>query len=146
MNIIKLYRIGNFLHNKNIPVLPKIIYYIQFFMFNSSIPPEAEIGTGTKCAYGGIATVIHNRAKIGSDCIIGHGVTIGGRSKLFEVPVIGDRVYIGAGVRILGNVTIGDDVVIGANSVVIKDIPSRSVAVGVPAKVIKRDIDPTEFY
>lgn len=49
---------------------------------------------------------------------------------------IGNRVFIGAESVILPNVTIGDDVIIGANSTVTHDIPSNSVAVGSPAKVI----------
>ena len=58
-----------------------------------------------------------------------------GKSKVGHV-TIGNRVFIGAGGVILPNVTIGDDVVIGAGSVVNRDIPSNSVAVGNPAKVI----------
>lgn len=49
---------------------------------------------------------------------------------------IGNRVFIGAGTIILPGVTIGDDIVIGAGSVVTKDVPSDSVAVGNPAKII----------
>jgi serine O-acetyltransferase len=146
MNVINLQRTANYLLKRNIPVLPKLIYYIQFFMFNSSIPPQVEIGKGTKCAYGGIGTVIHERSKIGDDCMIGQGVTIGGRSRKVNVPVIGNRVYIGAGARILGDVNIADDVVIGANSVVLNDLPSRTVAVGVPAKIIKTNINPSDFF
>ncbi len=51
--------------------------------------------------------------------------------------VLGDNVYLGNNVIILPGVTIGNNVVIGAGSVVAKDIPDNSVAVGVPAKVIK---------
>lgn len=51
---------------------------------------------------------------------------------------IGDRVFVGIGAIILAGVTIGDDVIIGAGSVVTRDIPSNSVAVGVPARVIKK--------
>jgi lipopolysaccharide O-acetyltransferase len=50
---------------------------------------------------------------------------------------IGKRVWLGEGVSILKGVHIGDDVTIGTNSVVTKDIPAGSIAVGVPAKVIK---------
>lgn len=50
---------------------------------------------------------------------------------------VGDNVWIGAGVQVLPGVNIGDNCVIGAGSVVVKDIPSNSIAVGNPCKVIK---------
>jgi serine O-acetyltransferase len=50
-------------------------------------------------------------------------------------PVIGDHVDIGAGAKVLGAITIGNNVRIGANAVVVRDVPSDSVAVGVPAMV-----------
>lgn len=49
---------------------------------------------------------------------------------------IGDNVFIGTGVKILYNVKIGSNVIIGSGSIVTKDIPDNSIAVGVPAKVI----------
>jgi serine O-acetyltransferase len=51
-------------------------------------------------------------------------------------PIIGDNVWISAGAKIIGPVSIGDDTIIGANAVVVKDIPERCVAVGMPAKVV----------
>lgn len=57
--------------------------------------------------------------------------------------VIGDNVYIGMGAYIMPGVTIGNNVIIGANAVVTHDIPDNSVAVGMPARVIKT-ID--EYY
>ena len=51
--------------------------------------------------------------------------------------IIGNNVWIGSGANILPGVSIGDNSIIGAGSVVIKDIPANSVAVGIPAKVIK---------
>ena len=52
--------------------------------------------------------------------------------------IIGDNVWLGDNVVVLPNVTIGKGCIIGANSVVTKDIPEYSIAIGVPAKVIKR--------
>lgn len=51
---------------------------------------------------------------------------------------VGNDVWIGAGTQVLPGVTIGDNVVIGAGSVVVKDIPSNSVAVGNPCRVIRK--------
>lgn len=52
-------------------------------------------------------------------------------------PTIGNYVSVRAGAKIIGNVNIGDDVIIGANAVVVKDVPSHSVVVGVPGRIIK---------
>ena len=138
--MIYFYRIAHFLYKLKIPLLPKIIYYLQFLLFNSSVPPSVEIGKGTKFAYGGIGVVIHARAKIGNHCIIGQGITIGGKSKIYDVPVIGNKVFISSGVRILGDIKIGSNVIIGANSVVVKNIESNNMVAGVPAKVIRTNI------
>lgn len=108
--------------------------------FNCSVPASCAIGKGTKFGYGGIAVVIHARAVIGKNCMIGQDVTIGGKSGWYEVPVIGDNVIINAGARILGPVRIGNNVEIGANCVVVKDVPSNCVVAGVPAKIIKANM------
>lgn len=145
MRLIHFYRLAHFLYKKRVPILPKIIYYIQYILFNSSVPYRCEIGKGTVFGYGGIAVVVHERAVIGERCVVGQNVTIGGKSKQYEVPIIGNHVYIGAGAKILGNVKIGNDVIIGANSVVVKDVPSNSVVAGIPAKIIKSNIDINEI-
>jgi serine O-acetyltransferase len=82
--------------------------------------------------------VLH-AASIGDDVLIRHNTTFGiaRRDQLHQLPVIEDRVDIGCGVAILGNVTVGHDSVIGANAVVVNDIPPHSLAVGLPAKVVK---------
>ena len=77
---------------------------------------------------------------IGDDCHIRQNTTFGVArlgDPVTHRPVIGDRVEIGVGAVIVGPITIGSDSVIGANAVVLQDIPPYSVAVGVPAKVVK---------
>ncbi len=100
------------------------------------IHPAARIGRRFFIDHG-MGVVIGETAVVGDDVMIYHGVTLGGRSleKVKRHPTIGDRVTIGAGARVLGAITIGDDAQIGANSVVTKDVPAGSVAVGIPAQI-----------
>lgn len=141
MNSIKLYRLAQKCKSLKIPLVPKILYYLIFLLYNSIIPYSAKIGAGTSLNYGGIAVVIHPHAVIGKDVIIGANVTIGGNFN-GNRPKIGDNVYIATGAKVLG-ATIGNNVIIGANSVVTKDVPDNSVVAGVPGKII-REINTTE--
>lgn len=135
--LINWYRFANYLYRHHIPFIPKIIYYIQYLLFNCSVPATCKIGKGTKFGYGGIGVVVHARAEIGTNCLIGQNTTIGGRSGHYNVPKIGNNVEINAGSRVLGPITIGNNVKIGANAVVITDVPDNAVVVGVPARIIK---------
>jgi len=88
--------------------------------------------------FGGI--IISGDAVFGDDCVVRNGVTVGLRNTgMRGSPVIGNRVDIGAGAKILGPIRIGDDVAIGANAVVLKDVPSNSIAVGIPARILPRN-------
>lgn len=145
LNVYKWYKISNKLYKINIPVIPKFIMYSIRLIFGCYIPFTAKIGENTKIGYGGIGVVIHSKAQIGSNCIISQGVTIGGTSKKKEVPQIGDNVFIGSGAKIIGNVTIGDNCVIAANAVVTKNIESNTLVGGVPAKVIKKNINIDDY-
>ncbi|MEH2061169.1 MAG: serine acetyltransferase [Nostoc sp.] len=86
----------------------------------------------------GFSTIV-NAKSIGDNCWINQQVTIGYNSKDNFPPTIGNNVTISSGAKIIGNITINDHVIVGANAVVVKDIPSNCVVVGVPAYIIKRD-------
>jgi serine O-acetyltransferase len=102
------------------------------------LPCEAIVGRRFRIDhFGGI--IISGDAVFGEDCIVRNGVTVGLRTTGNSgSPIIGDRVDIGAGAKLLGSIRIGNDVAIGANAVVLSDVPSHSIAVGVPARVIPR--------
>lgn len=76
--------------------------------------------------------------KIGENCWINQGVTIGYTSK-GESPEIGNQVTVNAGAKVLGGIKVGNNVVIGANAVVVKNVPDNCTVVGVPAYIIKRN-------
>lgn len=96
--------------------------------------PVGAIGPGLSLAhYPGI--IINKGVRIGKNCRIHQGVTIGATNGTPDAPTIGDNCFIGAGAVILGKIIIADDVAIGANSVVTKSInePSTTWA-GAPAR------------
>lgn len=65
----------------------------------------------------------------------------------YNMPIhIGENCWLGAGVIVVPGVTIGDNVVIGASSVVTKDIPSNSVAMGTPCRVVRQINDHDKEY
>ncbi|GBF22957.1 serine O-acetyltransferase [Candidatus Gastranaerophilus sp. (ex Termes propinquus)] len=93
------------------------------------------------------AVIINPKTVIGDNINIATGVTIGqtNRGEKQGCPVIGNRVWIGTNAVIVGKITIGDDVLIAPNSYVNVDIPSHSVVVGNPAKIMPRE-NATEGY
>jgi serine O-acetyltransferase len=117
--------------------LCRSMYRHYMFKLGISIPYTTSIGPGFYIGhFGGI--VVSSGARIGRNCNISQGVTIGAtnRGDRAGAPTIGDRVYIGPGAKVLGGIRVGHDVAIGANAVVIRDVPAHSVVVGVPAEVI----------
>ncbi len=146
VDAMMLYRLAHRLYLRGVPLLPTVLRKAIYYLHNSYIPFEAEIGEGTQLGYGGIGVVIHKATRMGRHCLVSQQVTIGGRSGLEGAPVIGDYVRIGAGAKILGNIHIGDFAVIGANAVVLKDVPTATIVAGVPAKVLRKDPDPLTTY
>lgn len=135
--LMKLYRLSNYLHERRVPWLPKVIYMFNRIVFGIVLPPSSRLGHGVALSYHGLGVVIHSRAVIGNNVVIFPGVLIGGRSEEYEVPIIEDDVQIGAGAKILGPVRVGCGALIGANAVVIRDVPPGAVVGGVPARVIR---------
>ncbi len=100
----------------------------------ADIPLNSQIGGGLLLPHPN-GVVIHPQATIGPNCLFFQQVTIGADQR-GAIPVIGGHVDIGAGAKIIGGSRLGDHACIGANAVVLCDVPSGCVAVGVPARVI----------
>jgi serine O-acetyltransferase len=116
------------------------------YKYGFQIPSITEIGEGFYIGHFG-TIVINGKAKIGKNCNITHSVTIGqaNRGKLKGFPTIGDYVWIGTGSVIVGNINIGSNVLIAPNSFVNVDVPSNSLVLGNPCKIVFKE-KPCEGY
>jgi serine O-acetyltransferase len=132
------YTIKSALFRKPFSLLYKILYKFIQVITGIELPCEVTVGKNFRIDhFGGI--IISGFASFGANCVIRDGVTIGLRRVDDPVaPQIGNNVDIGTGAKVLGGITIGDNVVIGANAVVLEDVPSNSIAVGVPARIKSR--------
>ena len=138
------HRIAHWFYLKKLRFIPRFVSALGMFLTMIDIHPGAKIGRRVFIDHG-VGVVIGETTVIGEDVLIYQQVTLGGvsTSKGKRHPTLENNVVIGAGAKILGNITIGENSKVGANSVVIKDVPSDSTAIGIPARVLKRGYDKT---
>ncbi|MDD2370247.1 MAG: serine O-acetyltransferase [Sulfuricurvum sp.] len=139
------YRIANRFYRKGFRSIARLIMGLNQIVTNIDIHPGATIGRRVFIDHG-FGVVIGQTTVIEDDVLIYQGVTLGGVSLIAgkRHPTIKSGVVIGAGAKVLGNITIGANSKIGANSVVVREVPDNSTAIGIPAHVIQkgRDKDP----
>ena len=140
LHALIMYRISHALHKKGMKFSARAVSQIAKFLTGIEIHPGATIGKGLFIDHGS-GVVIGETAIIGNNCTIYQGVTLGGTGKETgkRHPTLGDNVLIGAGAKLLGNFTVGSNTKIAAGAVVLGDVPENSTAVGIPAKVVRRD-------
>ena len=140
LHAIWMYRISHWFWTRRFYLIGRWISHLARFLTGIEIHPGAQIGAGFFIDHG-MGVVIGETAEIGDFVTLYHGVTLGGVSwrKEKRHPTIGNHVVVGVGAKILGPITVGDHSRIGANSVVVKDVPSNSVVVGVPGRVTSQD-------
>ena len=102
------------------------------------IHPGATIGKRLVIDHG-MGIVIGETAEIGDDCLIYHGVTLGGTGKDHgkRHPTIGNNVLISSGAKVLGPFKVGDNARIASNAVVLREVPENATAVGIPAQIVR---------
>ena len=134
------HRISNRLYNRGWKKLSRALTGFASLFTKTDIHPAATIGRRVFIDHA-IGVVIGATTIIEDDVLIYQGVTLGGVSldKGKRHPTIKSNAVIGSGAKVLGNITIGKNSKIGANSVVVCDVPKNSTAVGVPARIIKKD-------
>lgn len=141
---LQTYRVSHYLWRSGRRVLAHYLQSQVSQNFQIDIHPNATLGSGIMLDHG-TGIVIGETAHLGHNCSVLHHVTLGGSGKKGDDrhPKVGNGVLLGAGASVLGNINIGDGCQVGAGTLVIEDLPPRSVAVGVPAKIIGRFVDVT---
>ncbi len=138
-HVIVFHRIAHFFYKIKLLFIARLISQLARHITGIEIHPGAQIGRKLFIDHG-MGIVIGETTRIGNNCTIYHGVTLGGtgKDKKKRHPDIGNNVMIGCGAKVLGPIKIGDNVKIGANSVVLKNIESDSTVVGIPGVVVRK--------
>jgi len=143
---IAWYRVAHRIYRSNFRATARMIMGVSQIFTNIDIHPAARIGRRVFIDHG-FGVVIGETCIIEDDVVIYQGVTLGGVS-LTEGkrhPTVRRGAVIGAGSKILGNIVIGEEAKIGANSVVVREVPDGSTAIGIPAHVIEKGRDKDQF-
>lgn len=134
------YRLAHFLYKHHLKFVARMVSQMGRFFTGVEIHPGAKIGRGLLIDHG-MGVVIGETTVIGDDCTIYQGVTLGGtgKQKGKRHPTIGDNVMIGSGAKVLGPFSVGSNSKIAAGAVVLNEVPENSTAVGIPARIVRRD-------
>lgn len=140
VHALAAYRVAHRIHQSGHPLVARSISQLARFVTGIEIHPAAKIGKGLLIDHG-MGVVIGETAEIGDHCTLYQGVTLGGTGKDVgkRHPTLGNNVMVGAGAKVLGPFVIGDNTKIAANAVVLEEIPENCTAVGIPAKIVKRE-------
>ena len=136
------HQISHFFCLAKFDLIARIVSQFSRFLTGIEIHPKAKIGKNLFIDHG-MGVVIGETSEIGNNVTIYHMATLGGiapsinsndQRNIKRHPTIEDEVVIGSGAQVLGPVRVGRCAKIGANAVITKDVPEKSVMVGIPAK------------
>lgn len=132
------HRIAHFFYRCHMKFVARCVSQWSRFWTGIEIHPGAKIGRRLVIDHG-MGIVIGETAEVGDDCLIYHGVTLGGTGKEHEKrhPTIGNNVLIATGAKVLGPFRVGDNARIAANAVVLSEVPPDATAVGIPAQIVR---------
>ncbi len=132
------HRMAHFLYTHHLRFLARWVSQWGRFWTGIEIHPGAKLGRRLVIDHG-MGVVIGETAEVGDDCLIYHGVTLGGTGKDQgkRHPTIGNNVLISTGAKVLGPFKVGDGARIAANAVVLNEIPAGATAVGAPAQIVR---------
>ena len=134
------HRVAHWLYCHDMKFLARAVSQWSRFWTGIEIHPGAKIGKRLVIDHG-MGIVIGETAEIGDDCLIYHGVTLGGTGKDQgkRHPTIGNNVMISSGAKVLGPFKVGDNSRIASGAIVLEEVPPDCTAAGVPARIVRRN-------
>ncbi len=140
LRALRMYRKAHWCYEHRLFFMARYISQRAASKTGIEIHPAAQIGKRFFIDHG-TGVVIGETTVIGDNVTIYQGVTLGGTGKHTgkRHPTIGNNVMIGSGAKVLGPFKVGDNTNIAAGAVVLNEIPPNCTAVGVPARVVRRD-------
>ncbi len=138
VHAVIFHRVSHFLWRHHLRFLARLNSQIARHCTGIEIHPGATIGRRLVIDHG-MGIVIGETAEIGDDCLLYHGVTLGGTGtdQGKRHPTIGNNVMIACGAKVLGPFRVGNNARIAANAVVLSEVPEDATAVGIPAKIVR---------
>ena len=144
---VLFYRLTHFLWRYRLYWLARFISTFARWVTGIEIHPGAVIGRRFFIDHG-MGVVIGETAIIGDDCMLYHGVTLGGTTwdKVKRHPTLKNGVVIGAGAKILGPIILGENVRVGSNSVVVRSIDDNETVVGIPGRIVRKKAEDGDSF
>lgn len=138
LKAVRSHRKAHWCYEHNLKFLARFISQCSRHRTGIEIHPGAKIGKRLVIDHG-MGIVIGETAEIGDDCLIYHGVTLGGTGKDVgkRHPTLGNNVMVGSGAKVLGPFRVGDNARIAANAVVLREVPEGATVVGVPGRIVR---------
>jgi serine O-acetyltransferase len=140
LHAVWIHRLAHWCWTHRLRFPGRFLSHLGRFLTGIEIHPGARLGPGLFIDHG-MGVVLGETAEVGENVTIYQGVTLGGTSleKVKRHPTVGSNVVIGSGAKVLGPFSVGHNSRVGSGSVVVKEVPTNSVVVGVPGRVTHRD-------
>ena len=137
VHAVIFHRVSHWLWERRFCFLARLNSQLARHLTGIEIHPGAKLGRRLVIDHG-MGVVIGETAEVGDDCLIYHGVTLGGTGKDQgkRHPTIGNNVLVACGAKVLGPFRVGDNARVAANSVVLGEVPENATVVGAPARVV----------
>lgn len=132
---VLIYRVRTSLRAAGVPILPRLLDFIDIIFFSIRIGDKVVIREGVYVPHGEIC--LGGITLIGRRCYLAPWIGIGLVRGNLRGPRLGDGVFVGTGAKILGDLQVGNNAIIGTNAAVLRDVPANATVGGVPARILE---------